>query len=146
MSVARKGSPVLLSALPAPPGQRRVALTVSLLLLLMLLATAPFARVRWLNLPVVVPIGKTLMLVADLITAALLFGQYSIERSPRLNFLAAGYLFTALITIPHTLTFPGGVLRKWSTGSRSPKRCLVVYSVAWGTAVGGDCICASAKR
>ena len=47
------------------------------------------------------------MLVADLITAALLFGQYSIERTRKLNILASGYLFTALITIPHMLTFPG---------------------------------------
>jgi signal transduction histidine kinase len=46
------------------------------------------------------------MLVSDLITAALLFGQYAIGRTRALNVLAGGYLFTALIAVPHALTFP----------------------------------------
>jgi signal transduction histidine kinase len=45
----------------------------------------------------------------DLIVTALLFGQYWIGRTPALNILAGGYLFTALIVIPHTLTFPGAL-------------------------------------
>ncbi len=76
-------------------------------MLVMLIASAPFARAPWIIFPTFVPIQKTLMLVADLITAALLFGQYSIEKTPGLNIIAAGYLFTALITVPHMLTFPG---------------------------------------
>jgi signal transduction histidine kinase len=100
-------SPVLLSSVRVSVGQRRTALAVSVFLLFMLLVTVPFARVHWVRLPAFVPVQKTLMLVADLITAALLFGQYSIERTRKLNILASGYLFTALIAIPHMLTFPG---------------------------------------
>lgn len=99
--------PISLSAALPSVSQRWAALTVSFLLLFMLLGTAPFARVPWINLPAFVPIQKTFMLVADSITAALLFGQYSIEQTRGLKILASGYLFTALITIPHTLTFPG---------------------------------------
>src|SRR5262249_16513468 len=39
--------------------------------------------------------------------SALLYAQYSISRSSSLLVLASGYLFTALIIIPHALTFPG---------------------------------------
>jgi hypothetical protein len=45
--------------------------------------------------------------VIDSITAALLFAQFSIVRSPALGVLASGYLFAALIVIPWMLTFPG---------------------------------------
>jgi signal transduction histidine kinase len=107
LSDESRASPILLSSVRATAGQRRTALAVSVLLLFMLLATASFAWVHWVRLPAFVPVQKTLMLVADLITAALLFGQYSIERTRKLNILASGYLFTALITIPHMLTFPG---------------------------------------
>jgi signal transduction histidine kinase len=99
--------PVLLSLLPASSSQRRAAIAVSCLLLAVVLATLPFARAQWLNLPGFVLVQKTLMLVSDLITAALLFGQYAIGRPHALNILGGGYLFTALITVPHALTFPG---------------------------------------
>ena len=122
-------SPVLLSALPAPRGQRRAALAVSLLMVLMFVATAPFARLPWLNLPIFIPIQKTLMFATDLITAALLFGQYSIAQRLPLNILAAGYLFTALITIPHTLTFPG-VFSEHGLLSSGPQSAAWLY-IAW---------------
>jgi signal transduction histidine kinase len=41
------------------------------------------------------------------VTAILLFAQFSISRSLALLVLAGGYLFSALIVIPHALTFPG---------------------------------------
>jgi signal transduction histidine kinase len=94
------------SLLPATATQRRVALAVCILLLAVFLATLPFARIRWVSFPGFVLIQKTLMLVSDLITAALLFGQYSIGRTRVLNILAGGYLFSALIVVPHALAFP----------------------------------------
>src|SRR5262249_12907126 len=48
-----------------------------------------------------------IVLVTDLVTAVLLFTQYWISRSKALLALAGGYLFTALIVIPHALTFAG---------------------------------------
>ncbi|WP_068028104.1 MASE4 domain-containing protein [Rhodoplanes sp. Z2-YC6860] len=50
------------------------------------------------------------MLVCDFITAILLFSQYSILRSPAILVVANGYVFTALILIGWTLTFPGSLL------------------------------------
>jgi signal transduction histidine kinase len=47
------------------------------------------------------------MFVSDLITAVLLFAQFSILRSHALLAIASGYLFTALMIIPWMLTFPG---------------------------------------
>jgi signal transduction histidine kinase len=101
-----RGSPVPPSLLPATATQRRAALAVSFFLLAVFFTTLPFARIGWVNFPGFVLIQKTLMLISDLITAALLFGQYSIGRARALNILAGGYLFTALIAVPHTLTFP----------------------------------------
>jgi hypothetical protein len=94
------------SLLPATATQRRVALAVCVLLLAVFLATLPFARISWVSVPGFVLVQKTLMLVSDLITAALLFGQHSIGRTRALNIPAGGYLFTALIVVPHALTFP----------------------------------------
>src|SRR6202011_6150008 len=54
-----------------------------------------------------VPAYATAMFVIDSITAVLLFAQFSILRSRALLAIANGYLFTALILIPWTLTFPG---------------------------------------
>jgi signal transduction histidine kinase len=43
----------------------------------------------------------------DLITAVLLFAQFSILRSRALLLIASGYLYSAMIVIPWMLTFPG---------------------------------------
>jgi signal transduction histidine kinase len=107
MAEELRGSPVLLSALPASRGQRRVAWSVSLLLFAAFLATLPLARISLPHFPAFVLIQQTLLATNDLITAALLFGQYSIARIRALSILAGGYLFTALVVIPHTLSFPG---------------------------------------
>ena len=53
------------------------------------------------------PSLDAIVLITDLITAVLLLTQFSISRSPSLLALASGYLFTAIIVIPHALTFAG---------------------------------------
>src|SRR5580704_5395782 len=50
---------------------------------------------------------ETAIVIVDLTTSALLFAQFSIVHRSALLVLASGYLFTALIVIPHALTFPG---------------------------------------
>ena len=102
-----RSSPLLLSVLPPSTGHRRGALAACLVLLAGFLATLPFAQIAWVPIPAFILIQETLLLVNDLITSALLFGQYFIRRIPVLNVLAGGYLFTALIVIPHALSFPG---------------------------------------
>src|SRR3954465_5166625 len=48
-----------------------------------------------------------IVFVSDLVTAVLLYAQFVFSRSRALLALATGYLFTALIVIPHALTFAG---------------------------------------
>ena len=100
-------SALLLSTFPSRRRDRRAALVVSLLLLAALLGSLPFARVSWPPFPAFILVQQSLLLANDLITAVLLFGQYALGRTRGLNILAGGYLFTALIVIPHALTFPG---------------------------------------
>ena len=54
-----------------------------------------------------IPIVDTILFFCDLMTAALLYAQYSVVRSRGLLVLAMGYLFTAVIIVPHLWTFPG---------------------------------------
>ena len=103
-----RGEPVLvLSLLPAGPGARRLAIGVIVLSVAVCIGVAPFARVPLPKVTAFMPSYESALVINDLITAALLFGQFAIGRSRALLVLASGYLFTALITIPHALTFPG---------------------------------------
>jgi signal transduction histidine kinase len=98
----------MLSNLPASPAQKRLALCVALTLFVVFviaagpLSTRPLARLNGF-----VPAYGTAIFVNDLITAALLFGQFSIVRSRALLALASGYLLTAFVAIPWALTLPG---------------------------------------
>ncbi len=68
---------------------------------------APFAATPLSHFAAFIPFLNATILVTDLITALLLFAQFSLYRSAGLLALASAYLFTALIVIPHALTFPG---------------------------------------
>jgi signal transduction histidine kinase len=99
--------PLLLAVMPPSRSQVRVAAAVAAVVLTAFLATLPFSNVQ---LPVFGPfvaVVDTILFLGDVITASLLFAQYSVLRSRGLLVLATGYLFTGLIIIPHGLTFPG---------------------------------------
>jgi len=102
-----RDSPALLSAAPATTPHNRAALAVMLVVLVVLCATLPFAQRLWTPFPGFILIQQPVQAGNCIIIAALLFGQYSITRTSSLNLLAAGYLFTALMIIAHTLSFPG---------------------------------------
>jgi signal transduction histidine kinase len=87
--------------------QKRAALLVVAILCLGLGCTAPFAATPLPRFAAFIPFLNAAILVTGLITAMLLFVQFSISRSYAILVLAGGYLFTALIVIPHALTFPG---------------------------------------
>jgi signal transduction histidine kinase len=99
--------PILLSGLPPSDEQVRAALTVAVLLFVAFLITLPFGDVQLARVDAFIPIVDTVLFLGDLITAALLFAQFSVLRSRALLALACGYLFTSLIIVPHALTFPG---------------------------------------
>jgi len=87
--------------------ERRLAAAVVLVSAAVFLVAAPFAKVPLPQVWPFIPIYESALVINDLITAALLFGQFSILRMRSLWVLASGYLFTAFMTIPHALTFPG---------------------------------------
>jgi len=99
--------PVFISTLPAEHRDRRLASATVLFSLLIFIAAAPFARLPLSPVREFIPIYETALTFCDLITAILLFTQFSILRFRALLVLACGYLFTALITVAHMLSFPG---------------------------------------
>ncbi|KQW49680.1 MULTISPECIES: response regulator [unclassified Roseateles] len=104
---AARSGPAFLLDQPAGPRERRHALIVVLLSVLVFAALVPFAKVKLAPVPAFIPIYQSALVLTDLITAVLLFGQYRILRSQALLVLGCGYLFTALLTTAHTLSFPG---------------------------------------
>ena len=97
---------LILSMQPADASQRRNAYCVMLLSLAVFAIAAPFARTPWPRIPAFMACYETALIMSDIITSALLFGQFAISRAPALRILASGYLFTALMTVSHALTFP----------------------------------------
>ena len=98
----------VLSNLPPSVAQRRLALGVVLVLLVVFVIVAgPLWTLPLRRIDAFIPAYGTAIFVIDSITAALLFAQFSVLRSGALLALANGYLLTALIAIPWTLTFPG---------------------------------------
>jgi signal transduction histidine kinase len=95
-----------LATLPATAQQRRRAFAAVAVLFALLLAAAPFARVRLPEGDGFIPFVQAVIVITDLIAAALLFTQFSLLRWRALLALAIAYLFTATIVFVHTLTFP----------------------------------------
>jgi diguanylate cyclase (GGDEF)-like protein len=96
--------------LPTQPAGRReirFALAAVLVSVLIFLVAVPFARTPLVQVPAFVPMYVASLVICDLITAALLFGQYRVLRSTALLVLAGAYLFTASITFAYALIFPG---------------------------------------
>jgi len=102
-----QGERVFLSLLPAGPRERRLALAVILVSLAVFLAAVPFARIPLPRVDAFIPAYQSALAINDLITAVLLFGQFSIMRTRGLLLLACGYLFTAAMVLMHMLSFPG---------------------------------------
>jgi signal transduction histidine kinase/CheY-like chemotaxis protein len=96
-----------LSTMPTGATERRVALAVVVLSVLTFAAAAPFARVPLARISAFIPAYEAALAINDLITAVLLFGQFTQLRSRALLALASGYLFDALIMVPHALSYPG---------------------------------------
>lgn len=91
------------------PGRRtyRLAGAVALLALFVFAVAVPFAKVPLAHIPAFVPVYESALIVNDLSTAVLLFGQFAITRSRAMLVLAGGYLFTSVMATGHMLSFPG---------------------------------------
>jgi signal transduction histidine kinase len=127
---------VSLSNLPATAQQRRVALVVAVALLLAFVISAPFANVQLPRYDGYIPAIESMVFVNDLITAILLFAHYSISPSRAILALASAYLFTALIVIPHILTFPGAFTPTGLLGAGAQTSAWLYYLWSAGPPVG----------
>jgi hypothetical protein len=87
--------------------QRRLALAVVFVfLVLFFIAAGPLSAIQTAPLPALVAAYCAAMFVTDLITAILLFGQFSVVPTRALLVISNGYLFTALTIILWMLTNP----------------------------------------
>lgn len=105
-----------LAYLPAASGQRRFAFAVAVFQFVACVVVAPFTP----SVPRIdgfIPTILAIVFLADLLTAILLFNQSALIASRALLALANGYLFSALIVIPHALTFPGAYAPKGLLGA-----------------------------
>jgi signal transduction histidine kinase len=109
---------------PATPWHRRLAFAVIVAFLVAYGAVAPFATMPLPRTDSFIPTMMAIVFVTDLVTAVLLFGQFSTTGSRALLVLASGYLFSSLIAIPFTLTFPGAFAPSGLLGAGS-------QSAAW---------------
>jgi two-component system sensor histidine kinase/response regulator len=120
-------------------GHRRVALSVILILFIAFVVTAPFLYFQLPRVNAFIPAFETAVSICNLITATLIFAGYAISRSRSLLVLATGYLFVALIVVPHALTFPeafapSGLL---GAGAQSAAWLYVVWHVGFALFVIG---------
>jgi len=70
-------------------------------------AAGPLSGIKLPEIQAFVALYGVAMLVLDVITAILLYAQFSILRSPAILVIASGYLFTALLVSAWMPSFPG---------------------------------------
>ncbi len=96
-----------LSTAAAGPREVRYAGTTVLLSFVLFALALPFAKTPLARFPVFIPIYVTALVICDLVTAVLLFGQFRALRARALLILAGGYFFLAAITTAYACIFPG---------------------------------------
>jgi PAS domain S-box-containing protein len=99
--------PIVIATTPATRRQRKTALGAVIILAAIVAITLPFANTRLARVDAFVPVIQTVMCMADLLTAVLLFAQYSVYPKRALLALAGGFVFSGLLAFVHTLAFPG---------------------------------------
>ena len=132
----------LLTDLPPTRRQTWAAIAVVLIMAVAFAAVAPFSGRQAAELNAFFPSLDAIVLVTDLITAVLLYAQFSISRSRSLLVLASGYLFTAFIVIPHALTFSGAFSPTglFGAGLQTGSWLFIFWHIGFGLALLGYAI------
>jgi signal transduction histidine kinase len=109
MSSIERSSEFEFSVVTAHPTlrERRLALAAVGMILVGSVTIAPFADTPLARLDSFIPSIQAIVSITSIITAVLLFGQFSTIGSRGVLVLAGGYLFVALIVVLQILTFPG---------------------------------------
>jgi signal transduction histidine kinase len=100
--------PIVIATMPATARQRATALGVVVLIFVVALVIAPFASIQVGQVDAFIPVVQTVLSIADLVTAALLFSQYSLQPQSALLVLASGYVCSGAFALLQTFAFPGG--------------------------------------
>jgi signal transduction histidine kinase len=123
--------PLVIATMPATEGQRAVAIGVVILLIVAAAVIAPFASIQLPQVDAFIPVLQTVVSVADLVTATLLFAQFSIQPQRALLALASGYIFSGSFAFLQTLAFPGAYVPAGLIGD-GPNTPAWIY-VLWHT-------------
>lgn len=102
---------IVVTAMPATNRQRKIALGAVITMALIFAIMLPFANVQLIRLEAFVPAIQSVMCAADLLTAALLFSQYSVYPQRALLVLASGYVFSGLLAFLDAWAFPGAFVQ-----------------------------------
>ncbi len=132
---ARDAFEYSVATLPPTPRHRRLAFLIVVLTLAAYGAVVPFAGTPLPRIDSFVATIMAIVFVTDLVTAVLLFGQFSATGSRALLMLAGGYLFSSLIAIPYALTFPGEFAPAGLLGAGSQSAAWFNVSSRFGLAV-----------
>jgi PAS domain S-box-containing protein len=100
-------SRLLISAIDPTARDRLLPMSAMVLSAVVFVALAPFARTPLTQVQAFIPAYEAALLICDLITALLFFGQLARTGSNALLALGAAYLFDAAMIVPHALSFPG---------------------------------------
>lgn len=108
-SVQKEGQefPLVIATMPATHRQRAIAAAVAIFLIVVAAVIAPFANIQLPQVDAFVPVVQTVVSIADLVTATLLFAQFSIQPQRALLALASGYILSGSFAFLQTLAFPG---------------------------------------
>ena len=123
------------ATMPPTMRQRRLAFVVVVVTLAMFGAAAPFAGLPLQRFDSFVPAMAGIIFVTDLVTAVLLFSQFSTTGSRALLVLASGYFFTSLTAIPFALSFPGAFAPTGLLGAGSQSAAWLALSIRFGFAM-----------
>jgi signal transduction histidine kinase len=99
--------PLIIATMPATARQRTIAVGIIVVLSVATAAIAPFANIQLPQVNAFIPVLQTVVSIADLVTATLLFAQFSIQPQRALLALASGYIFSSSFAFLQTLAFPG---------------------------------------
>jgi signal transduction histidine kinase len=102
--------PTVIAAIPISARESRIVFGIIIVIAIIDVLTIPFGNIQLARVDTFIPVIQTVMCVVDLLTAALLFAQYSIHPAPAVLAVAAGYVFSGLFAFIQTLAFPGAYL------------------------------------
>ena len=129
--------PLIITNIPATASQKAMAVGVGLFLMVAAAVTAPFANIQLGRIDAFIPVLQTALSVAEFITAALLFSQFSIQPQRALLALATGYIFSGSFAFLQTLAFPCGYAPAGliGDGPNSPAWIYVLWHTAFPAAI-----------